>query len=296
MSAVQPSTPPGIPAFDPAFALAYMLPFAEAAYDIAAGKTPLMPPGYAVKSIIKADPQRTAEVMASIPLPHQRMVRAMVATNPIMGFVGRNATTQTAIVSFRGTETPEDWLKDFDSLAVPFPDVANSGLVHQGFDAVYRTIRDSVIAGVGAVKVNTKSMWITGHRLGGAFALLAALDFGKSAVPPLISQVIHSPGRVWATTHSRTSSTPPSRCATGCGTDGILCPSCRRRRCLFTSDKESKSTVASRSTSPKPTAWKIHTSPACLSFNRAGRMLRVSNSNTAERLPPPFPKPSPARF
>ena len=180
---------PPIPAFDPAFALAYMLPFAEAAYDVAAGKTPLMPPGYTVKSTIVADPQRIAEVMASIPLPHQRMVRALVATNPIMGFVGRNDTTQTAIVSFRGTETPEDWLKDFDSVAVPFPDVANSGLVHQGFDAVYRTIRDSVIAGVGAVKVNAKSMWITGHSLGGALALLAALDFGKSAVPPLISQV-----------------------------------------------------------------------------------------------------------
>ena len=74
-----------------------------------------MPPGYAVKSTVVADLQRTAEVMASIPLSHQRMVRAMVATNPVMGFLGRNDTTQTAIVSFRGTETREDWLKDFDS-------------------------------------------------------------------------------------------------------------------------------------------------------------------------------------
>ena len=108
--------------FDPAFALGYMLPFAEAAYDVAAGKTPLMPPGYAVRSTIKADPQRIAAVMAAVPLPHQRMVRTMVANNPIMGFVGRNDATQTMIVSFRGTETPEDWLRDFDSLAVPFGD------------------------------------------------------------------------------------------------------------------------------------------------------------------------------
>jgi triacylglycerol lipase len=188
MSAVQPSTPPGIPAFDPAFALAYMLPFAEAAYDVAARKTPLIPPGYSVKSTIVADPRRIAQVMASVPVTHQRMVQAMVAINPIMGFVGRNDTTQTAIVSFRGTETPEDWLKDFDSLAVPFPDVANSGFVHQGFNAVYQTIRDSVIAGVHAVKAGATSMWITGHSLGGALALVAALDFGKSAVPPLVSQ------------------------------------------------------------------------------------------------------------
>lgn len=189
MSSAQPPIPPPVPPFDPSFALAYMLPFAEAAYDVAAGKTPLMPPGYAVKATIKADPQRTAQVMASVPLSHQRMVRAMVAANPIMGFVGRNDATQTAIVAFRGTETPEDWLKDFDSLAIPFPDVSNSGLVHQGFNAVYQTIRDSVIAGVDAVKVDAASMWVTGHSLGGAIALLAALDFAKDAVPPLVSQL-----------------------------------------------------------------------------------------------------------
>ena len=178
-----------MPPFDPAFALNFMLPFAEAAYDVAAKQTPLMPPGYVIKSIIVADAQRTANVMAAIPLPHQRMVRAMVANNPIMGFVGRNDATQTVILAFRGTLTPEDWLQDLDTLAVPFPDIPASGLIHQGFDAVYQTIRKSVIAGVDAAKVNATSMWITGHSLGGAIALLAAIDFGKNAVPPIVSQL-----------------------------------------------------------------------------------------------------------
>ncbi len=175
--------------FDPTFALNYMLPFAEAAYDVAAKATPLMPPGYVVKSTIVADPQRTATLMATLPLAHQRMVRAMVATNPIMGFVGRNDATQTMIVSFRGTETPEDWLKDLDTLAVPFGDIAASGMVHQGFAAVYLTIRDSVIAGVDAAKAGATSMWVTGHSLGGAIAILSALDFAKNAVPPLAPQL-----------------------------------------------------------------------------------------------------------
>ncbi len=178
-----------MPPFNPAFALDFMLPFAEAAYDISAGQTPLMPPGYVVKSTIVADAQKTANVMATIPLPHQRMVRAMVANNPVMGFVGRNDATQTVIVSFRGTVTPEDWLQDLDTLAVPFPDIPASGLVHQGFNAVYQTIRDSVIAGVDTAKVNAASMWVTGHSLGGALALLAAIDFAKNAVPPLVSQL-----------------------------------------------------------------------------------------------------------
>jgi triacylglycerol lipase len=178
-----------VPAFDPAFALNFMLPFAEAAYDVAAGKTPLMPPGYVVKSTILANPDRIAAVMATLPLAHQRMVRALVANNPIMGFVGRNDATQTVIVSFRGTETPQDWLQDFDALAFPFPDVANSGLVHQGFDAVYRTIRESVIAGVNAVRPNAASLWVTGHSLGGAVAVLAAFDLAKNTVAPLVPQI-----------------------------------------------------------------------------------------------------------
>ncbi len=178
-----------MPPFDPVFALNYMLPFAEAAYDVAAGKTPLMPPGYAVKSIIKADPQRTAAVMTAISLAHQRMVRAMVANNPVMGFVGRNDVTQTVIVSFRGTETVEDWLKDFDAVALPFGDINGCGLVHQGFAAVYLTIRDSVIAAVEAARAGASSMWVTGHSLGAAIALISALDFAKNAVPPLAPQL-----------------------------------------------------------------------------------------------------------
>ena len=92
-----------MPPFDPAFALNFMLPFAEAAYDVAAKQTPLMPPGYTVKSTIVADAQQIANVMAVISLPHQRMVRAMVADNPIMGFVGRCDTTQTVASVFGDT-------------------------------------------------------------------------------------------------------------------------------------------------------------------------------------------------
>ena len=206
-----------MPPFDPAFALNFMLPFAEAAYDVANKQTPLMPPGYVIKSLIMADPQKTAHVMATIPLPHQRMVRAMVANNPIMGFVGRNDATQTVIVSFRGTETPEDWLKDLDSLAVLFPDIPASGLVHQGFNAVYQTIRDSVIAAVDVAKVNATSMWVTGHSLGGAHRPARPRSGKLPRRTPCRRSCLsstRSPGRAWVTRHSRTFSTPPCPCVT----------------------------------------------------------------------------------
>ncbi len=108
---MSPQPAAAAPAFDSAFAVNIMLPFAEAAYDVAAGKTPLMPPGYTVRSTILADPDILAEVMANIPIAHQGMVRALTENNPIMGFVARNDAAETVVVSIRGTETYEDWLK-----------------------------------------------------------------------------------------------------------------------------------------------------------------------------------------
>jgi triacylglycerol lipase len=174
------ATPGKMPApFDPEFALSDMLPFAEAAYDVSSGKTPALPPGYAVKALLKADPNRIAEVMAKIPVPHQKVVRAMVAENQILGLLAVNEATKTTTIAFRGTETPEDWLKDLDFVAVAFAFVPKSGLVHMGFDAVYTTVRESVWAAFGANKTNT--LWITGHSLGGAVTQLCALDFAQTA-------------------------------------------------------------------------------------------------------------------
>lgn len=86
-------------------------------------------------------------------------------------------------------KTAEDWLQNWDAIAILFPDTPTGSLVHQGFDAVYQRIRNSVIAGVDAANVNATFMWIAGHSLGGAIALLAAIDFGKNTVPRLVSQL-----------------------------------------------------------------------------------------------------------
>ncbi len=42
-----------------------------------------------------------------------------------------------------------------------------------------------MLAGVNAVKANATTIWVTGHSLGAAVALLAALDLAKNVVAPL---------------------------------------------------------------------------------------------------------------
>jgi len=107
------------------------------------------------------------------------------------------ASDETIIVSFRGTEPPNlaDWMTDFDFKLVPGP----AGKVHSGFSKalsfVWRRILKKIrsIRSASVVDLQTMSrgdgkkagrpanqtvptLWITGHSLGAALALLATAE------------------------------------------------------------------------------------------------------------------------
>jgi triacylglycerol lipase len=130
--------------FDPEFALATMLPLAEAAYDLAK-----LPAAYQLVAPIEPDN---------------------------FGFVatGRGVT----VIAFRGTETDGEWLEDFDGLAVP--NQYGKGMVHQGFQIAYSKVRASVLAALAQVKAQGNELWITGHSLGAALATLCSSDIAHA--------------------------------------------------------------------------------------------------------------------
>jgi triacylglycerol lipase len=173
----------GVPSgFDRQFALSTTLPLAEAAYDVADGKSPLLPAGYKLIGPIEIDTDKSRVFMARAPLAQQRMQRAFLDEGQIGGFVARNDHTNTLAISFRGTRTPTEWLKDFDFLATPYLPVKRWGLVHQGFQLVYLSMQASVKRLVQSAIDDSTEVWITGHSLGAAVAVLCAPDVAVNMI------------------------------------------------------------------------------------------------------------------
>jgi triacylglycerol lipase len=168
--------------FDVNFAINVMYPAANAAYLVMnVPQPPLqLPPGFTLVGPIMADPARAASAMAQAQPDQQRIANSMVAESSIFGLVAWNATNNTAIVAIRGTKTIWDWIGDFDAAPVPwFPNPA-SGLVHMGFQLVYEHVCASLR---GLLQTGCKGLtgvWVTGHSLGGAVAILAAFDIFKN--------------------------------------------------------------------------------------------------------------------
>lgn len=162
--------------FDKHVALNTTLPLAEAAYDVADGKPPLLPSGFTLIGPIAVDTNKAETLMKRAPLTQHRMVRAFLDEGHIGGFVARNDQAKTLAISFRGTRTPQEWLKDFDFLSAPYAPVKNWGRVHQGFQLVYLSMQASVVGLVKSSIGASTDIWITGHSLGAAVSVLCAPD------------------------------------------------------------------------------------------------------------------------
>jgi hypothetical protein len=168
--------------FDQGFAINVMYPAANAAYlTMSVPVPPLnLPAGYTSAGLITANPQDAAQAMAAATPDQQRLATKVVTESSIFGLVAWNAATSTAIVAIRGTETILEWLADIDAPLIPYLPDPNAGDAHMGFQLVYEHIRKSIATLLTTKCAAAKTIWVTGHSLGGALAILAAYDILKN--------------------------------------------------------------------------------------------------------------------
>jgi len=79
------------------------------------------------------------------------------------------------VVAFRGTSSTSDWLSDALASQVDYPYAKSAGKTHRGFTEIYQTARDQILTSLRGKNAG-KALYITGHSLGGALAVLCAMD------------------------------------------------------------------------------------------------------------------------
>lgn len=78
-----------------------------------------------------------------------------------------------AVIVFRGTDDRDDWISNLDILSVDTP----HGAIHRGFFDAYETLQPQLEQILAQQKPET--VWITGHSLGGALAVVCAYDLAE---------------------------------------------------------------------------------------------------------------------
>jgi hypothetical protein len=194
-------------ACDSRFAQNYIYPLALAAYDEPwnAAANPVLAPFTRVGEILLDTTSRSFQAaMAAVPSPGAHgLLSAMrkpkgagsgptpnvdVSVDHRIGWVCIDPSCDRLIVTFRGTQTAQDWMHDLDFVSEPYRPIEGGGTVHQGFQHVYYAVRDNVLRLVRERCGSIREVLVTGHSLGAALAALALPDIvqflrGQPGVP-----------------------------------------------------------------------------------------------------------------
>lgn len=125
----------------------------------------------------------------TLPAPYQLVTQILTAES----LTGNAAVSQAVPIAFiatkddviyvvfRGTTTPEEFLLDAEIGQVPYTAVRFGGMTEQGFTRLYESINEQIVQTVKQIGQGSSfsKLYITGHSLGGALAVLAVPELAK---------------------------------------------------------------------------------------------------------------------
>jgi hypothetical protein len=172
-------------AFDPAFAHEVLLPLNTTAYQLSWNQELKFPPGWQQTGIVTADQSVIDHETAS------GLARIVISEDTDWGVVARKG--DVSVIAIRGTDTQEQWLEDFRAIAQPVPHAR--WWMHLGFDDVWNSIAASLQKAWNTACAANAQVYITGHSLGAALALIAGVHhpeaFTRTFAGPAVFSPIH---------------------------------------------------------------------------------------------------------
>lgn len=108
-----------------------------------------------------------------------KVVKILNSVRNTFVYVGYNKDKNEVVVAFRGTNGAdlENWITNIDGSSTPYPGVTGAK-VHTGFQEAFNDVKAQVRQAVtGLINANPSAcIFVTGHSLGGALAVFAAVD------------------------------------------------------------------------------------------------------------------------
>ncbi|HVY92603.1 MAG TPA: lipase family protein [Bryobacteraceae bacterium] len=157
---------------DKDFLLSVALPLAEAAYQVTPGPSSFAPPcGFTLASLIKLDAP----------------IGGLSIDNPYFGFMA--VREKVIYIAIRGTQSLDEWIKDFDAAPVEL----NNYAVHAGFNAVLESLFPSIRQAIWSLARADFEICVIGHSLGAALASLIALKLSAGTSLPVNCIAFASP-------------------------------------------------------------------------------------------------------